>query len=85
MGLHPDEFELYRSLPMQAKMFGLEVDSPPEPDLWFEHGQKLAVGGLELEVRHTPPPDWHDGRGPRWDRADAGGSETNAACVGSTA
>jgi glyoxylase-like metal-dependent hydrolase (beta-lactamase superfamily II) len=26
VGLHPDELELYRSLPMQAKMFGLETD-----------------------------------------------------------
>jgi glyoxylase-like metal-dependent hydrolase (beta-lactamase superfamily II) len=54
VGLHPDETELYRSLPMQAKMFGLESDSPPEPDLWFEHGQRLSVGGLGLEIRHTP-------------------------------
>jgi len=54
VGLHPDEAELYRSLPMQAKMFGLETDPPPEPDLWFEHGQRLSVGGLELEIRHTP-------------------------------
>ena len=54
VGLHPDERELYRSLPMQATMFGLETESPPEPDLWFEHGQKLAVGDLELGIRHTP-------------------------------
>jgi hydroxyacylglutathione hydrolase len=54
IGLHPDEIELYRNLPMQAQMFGLEVEAPPEPDLWFEQGQTLAVGGLELEVRHTP-------------------------------
>jgi glyoxylase-like metal-dependent hydrolase (beta-lactamase superfamily II) len=54
VGLHPEEIELYDSLQMQAKMFGLETDSPPEPDLYFEHGQKLTVGGLELEIRHTP-------------------------------
>ena len=54
VGLHPEEIELYNSLPMQAKMFGLEVDPPPTPDLRFEHGQMLTVGGLELEVRHTP-------------------------------
>lgn len=54
VGLHPDEAELYRGLPMQARMFGLETDLPPEPDLWFEHGQMLAVGGLGLEIRHTP-------------------------------
>jgi len=54
IGLHPDEAELYRNLPMQARMFGLEAEPPPEPDLWFEHGQKLTFGDLELEVRHTP-------------------------------
>jgi hydroxyacylglutathione hydrolase len=56
IGLHPDEIDLYRNLPMQAQMFGLEVEAPPEPDLWLEHGQTLAVGGLELEVRQTPGP-----------------------------
>lgn len=54
IGLHRDETELYRNLPMQAQMFGLEVEAPPEPDLWLEHGLKLEVGGLELGVRHTP-------------------------------
>jgi hydroxyacylglutathione hydrolase len=54
VGLHPEEHQLYRSLPMQGQMFGLECDPPPEPDLWLEHGARLAVGGLVLEVRHTP-------------------------------
>jgi glyoxylase-like metal-dependent hydrolase (beta-lactamase superfamily II) len=54
VGLHRDELELYQSLPMQGRMFGLEVEAPPTPDLWLTHGQKLAVGGFELEVRHTP-------------------------------
>jgi len=54
IGLHRDEIALYNNAPMQGQMFGLEVEAPPEPTLWLEHGQKLAVGGLELEVRHTP-------------------------------
>lgn len=54
VGLHSDDAELYRNLPMQARMFGLEADPPPEPDLWFVHGHKLALGNLTLEVRHTP-------------------------------
>jgi hydroxyacylglutathione hydrolase len=54
IGLHRDEIALYRHAPMQGQMFGLEVEAPPEPTLWLEHGQKLSVGGLELEVRHTP-------------------------------
>jgi hydroxyacylglutathione hydrolase len=54
VGLHPEEIELYNNLPMQAKMFGLETGAPPKPDLLFEHGQTLLVGGLELEIRHAP-------------------------------
>jgi glyoxylase-like metal-dependent hydrolase (beta-lactamase superfamily II) len=35
-------------------MFGLEVESPPEPTLWLEHGQRIDLGRLTIEVRHTP-------------------------------
>lgn len=54
VGLHRDELELYRNLEVQARMFGLEVESPPEPDLWLDHGTTVPLGGLELEVRHAP-------------------------------
>ncbi len=54
VGLHPAELELYRMLPLQGAMFGLEASPPPEPDLALEHGQRLALGALSLEVRHTP-------------------------------
>jgi glyoxylase-like metal-dependent hydrolase (beta-lactamase superfamily II) len=54
IGLHPDEIELYRNAPLQAQMFGLEVEAPPQPDLKLEHGDRVRVGSLELEVRHTP-------------------------------
>jgi hydroxyacylglutathione hydrolase len=54
IGLHPDEIELYRNAPLQARMFGIEVDAPPAPDLMLRHGDTLSVGDLELEVRHTP-------------------------------
>jgi len=54
IGLHRDELQLYQGIQMQGQMFGLEVETPPEPTLWFEHGQRLELGGLSLEVRHTP-------------------------------
>jgi hydroxyacylglutathione hydrolase len=54
IGLHRDELDLYRGLGMQARMFGLEVETPPEPTLWLEHGQRIELGALTLEVRHTP-------------------------------
>lgn len=54
VGLHRDELQLYQGIQMQGRMFGLEVETPPEPTLWLEHGQRIRLGGLELEVRHTP-------------------------------
>ena len=54
VGLHRDELQLYQGLVMQGRMFGLEVEEPPMPDLWLEHGQELSLGGLRLEVRYTP-------------------------------
>jgi glyoxylase-like metal-dependent hydrolase (beta-lactamase superfamily II) len=54
IGLHRDEIQLYQNITMQGRMYGLEVETPPEPTLWFEPDQRLELGGLELEVRHTP-------------------------------
>ena len=54
MALHPGDLELYRNLPMQGRLFGLEVEAPPEPTVELVHGQRIPVGSLELEVRHTP-------------------------------
>jgi glyoxylase-like metal-dependent hydrolase (beta-lactamase superfamily II) len=54
IGLHRDELQLYQGVAMQGRMFGLEVEAPPEPTLWLEHGQRIELGGLTLEVRHTP-------------------------------
>lgn len=54
IGLHPGDLELYRNLPVQARMFGMEVEDPPEPTLELRHGQRITLGSLELEVRHAP-------------------------------
>jgi len=54
VGLHRDELQLYQGLVMQGRMFGMEVEEPPQPSLWLEDGQRLELGGLSLEVRHTP-------------------------------
>jgi len=54
VGLHRDELEMYSTLATQGRMFGLEAENPPEPTLWLEHGQRLELGGLTLDVRHTP-------------------------------
>jgi len=53
IALHRDEIQLYQGIKMQGRMFGLDVEEPPEPTLWLEHGHRLELGGLELEIRHT--------------------------------
>jgi hydroxyacylglutathione hydrolase len=54
IGLHRDDLAIYRQGPLLAEHFGLEVEAPPEPDLWLDHGARITVGAIELEVRHTP-------------------------------
>ena len=51
--LHADDLSLWQS-GGSAKNFGLEFDPGPEPSLPFMHGQKLSIGSVPVEVRHTP-------------------------------
>ena len=52
--LHPDDLPLYENLAQQGLWFGLRLSAPPAPEVALRHGQRLRVGGVELEVRHTP-------------------------------
>lgn len=52
--LHPDDRPLYENAERQAEWFGIRLDRLPEPDRWISHGDSVAVGGFEFEVRHTP-------------------------------
>ncbi len=54
LGLHPAESQLFENLAVQGQLFGMAAENPPPPDLWLEHGQRIALGRLTLEVRHTP-------------------------------
>jgi glyoxylase-like metal-dependent hydrolase (beta-lactamase superfamily II) len=42
------------ALPEQCRMFGFPDAPPLSPDRWFEEGDTATVGGLALEVLHTP-------------------------------
>jgi hydroxyacylglutathione hydrolase len=52
--LHGADRPLYDSLPAQGEWMGLRLVAPPPPDEELRAGQRLAVGGLTFEVRHTP-------------------------------
>jgi hydroxyacylglutathione hydrolase len=53
VALHPDDYPLWR-MKGGAVLFGMDVDPGPEPTLTLQHGQKLWIGGNQLEVRHAP-------------------------------
>ncbi len=48
-----DDFWL-QALPEQARMFGMDDTPAFQPDRWLQHGDRLAVGELWLDVLHCP-------------------------------
>lgn len=52
--LHRDDDVLYRAVEQQGLMFGLRVKAQPPVDRFYEPGQRLTVGGLEIAVHPTP-------------------------------
>lgn len=52
--LHRDDDFLYRAVEQQGLMFGLRVKAQPPVDRFYEPGQRLTVGGLEIIVHPTP-------------------------------
>lgn len=52
--LHAEDRFLLAQLPERLLLFGLPPNSPPEIGREIEHGQRLELGTLEIEVVHTP-------------------------------
>ncbi len=52
--LHPDDRRMYDGVTAQGEWFGLRVDPLPAPTCDLAHGGRVAVGGLDFEVRHVP-------------------------------
>jgi glyoxylase-like metal-dependent hydrolase (beta-lactamase superfamily II) len=53
VGLHPADLDLWHSHG-GADNFGIHIESGPEPQIFFSHGQTLFIGKQEIQVRHTP-------------------------------
>jgi len=51
---HKDEDANWKSSPKHAKMFGLEMETPPEPSAYLTDGQKISFGQTELVAIHVP-------------------------------
>jgi len=54
LALHRDDLPLLRALPEQGRMFGVAVESSPDPSIWLEEGKSLTLGETEIRVLHTP-------------------------------
>ncbi len=52
--LHEAELPVLESVPLQARVFGLQTCETPEVTRRLAHDDTLAFGGLELRVLHTP-------------------------------
>lgn len=52
--LHRDDLFLYDAAAAQGEMFGLHVEPPPPPDIFYTAGQAIVFGGCEARPHHTP-------------------------------
>ena len=53
VGLHPQDLPLWQQAG-GARNFGIAIETGPNPEISFAHGQTLHLGESTLEVRHTP-------------------------------
>lgn len=52
--LHRADEELYGAAALQAQWFGVELESPPPIDRFYEAGDRVEFGSCHLDVRFTP-------------------------------
>lgn len=52
--LHPGDREWLENLPLQGRMFGVEVGPVPRVDRWIADGDRFPLGSRTIEVIHTP-------------------------------
>ncbi|MEX0800268.1 MAG: MBL fold metallo-hydrolase [Dehalococcoidia bacterium] len=53
--LHAQDLEIARgSASGAARMLGIEMEPPPEPDAFLSDGDEVEVAGVKLKVIHTP-------------------------------
>ena len=52
--LHRADQLLYETAEEQAALFGFRMEAPPPVDRFFEDGDRLAFGGYQVRIHHTP-------------------------------
>jgi glyoxylase-like metal-dependent hydrolase (beta-lactamase superfamily II) len=51
---HEGDFFFIEDGEKSANRWGVDIEQPPKPDRFIEDGEKIKIGGFELEVLHTP-------------------------------
>ncbi len=54
LACHELDLPLLCAVGEQGMMFGVPFPDSPDPDQFLAHGDKVAFGGEELQVRHAP-------------------------------
>lgn len=52
--LHKDDEMIYNNLPMQGRMFGMELEAAPPIEKFLEDEEILLFGEHKLQILHTP-------------------------------
>jgi glyoxylase-like metal-dependent hydrolase (beta-lactamase superfamily II) len=52
--VHADERAILEMTPAGSRIWGIQVAAVPEPSGTLAHGETIALGGLRIEVIHTP-------------------------------
>jgi glyoxylase-like metal-dependent hydrolase (beta-lactamase superfamily II) len=52
--MHPDDLSLVERAPETARLFGYAVEPPPPPSRLVREGDRIAVGGVQIQVLETP-------------------------------
>jgi len=51
---HKEDFFFIEDGENAARRWLVDIEQPPKPDRFIEDGEKIKIGGFELEVLHTP-------------------------------
>ncbi|MEX0600570.1 MAG: MBL fold metallo-hydrolase, partial [Rhodothermales bacterium] len=52
--MHREDRKLLAAAGEQARMFGVSIEEPPEPEGFLEEGDEVAFGDVVLDVLYTP-------------------------------
>ena len=52
--MHREDLPLLSRATDQAAMFGVAIETPPEPESFLSEGDRIRIGETDLEVLHTP-------------------------------